>query len=167
MLDKEQSIWACYELGLMKFSLRKSYGHNNNKDFQEIYSQCIYNIKEKYNPAIKNISSQYLTKLTILEKRIYIPNTDIELKLHSTYLAEFNELNIQPLEYIIKETYPISFTIIDSSKGCFIIIPITWSIYILCEPIKNIYHKLNYKELYNYIIINYKDLILFSVHYIC
>ena len=46
MLNHQQSIWACYELGLMKFNLRTSYGYRNNNKFQEIYSNCIQNAKK-------------------------------------------------------------------------------------------------------------------------
>jgi len=149
MLNTQQSIWACYEIGLMKYKLRTSYGHGNNTKFQDCYSKCLENAKEKYNPEIKDVSSYYLNKLIILEKyQIILEKTVL---IQSLNLGNFDELKIKSLDYIIKETFPTSFTIIDSSKGCFIIIPITWTTYLLCEPIKSIVIKLNYTELFNVI----------------
>ena len=86
-------------------------------------------IKEIYIECINNKSNN--KKILVLEKQTIKDN----------------------LKYIIKNTYPISYTIIETIEDWIIIIPITWSKYILVEPVKSNINIFLYEELYNCIII--------------
>ena len=86
-------------------------------------------IKEIYIECINNKSNN--KKILVLEKQTIKDN----------------------LKYIIKNTYPISYTIIETIEDWIIIIPITWSKYILVEPVKSNINIFIYEELYNCIII--------------
>ena len=107
----------------------------NINKIQEIYSECISNSNNQIN---------YNDKILVLEKK---------------------HITIQNIEYIIKNTYPISFTIIELlNDNYIIIIPITWNNFLLFEPNKSIATIFLYEGLYRYILYNYKDIFLYSKH---
>ena len=121
-IDKKYSIWICYELGIFNYRLRKAFINNNTDEFQEIYLKCINNAINKYNPEILDIYKYYSKYISILEKRIYTPLNINTIVLNDTILTIFEELNLQPLGYIIETTFLNIYTIVDSYNGSFIII---------------------------------------------
>ena len=123
----------CYEIGLNYFKIRKAF-INDIESFHTLYSNISYNYNEEY----------YFDKLEKIKTYTYIPNTNDELTLKNN------------LSYIWRG----SFSIVDCSRGSFIIIAYSWNYYLVIEPMFAKATEFMNDELYNYLIIHYKDITL-------
>jgi hypothetical protein len=139
LIDAKYSKELCYEIGLNYFKIRKAF-IDDKVLFHKLYLQAYHNTNNK---------EYYSNKIEEIKSYTFIPNTNTEDILKHTLL------------YIWRG----SFSIVNCSIGSFIIIAYAWNYYLLIEPITCKANEFINDELFNYLMINYKDIILYITQY--